>query len=139
MDVKYLMDTDICIHIIRSKDNSILRKVCAEELGQISLSAITVAELEVGAAKSSQSEKAYIALNEFLSPMTIRSFDQKAAHVYGSLRAQLEHAGKKIGAMDMLIAAQALAEGLVLITNNYREFGRVEGLSTESWYEINLN
>lgn len=139
MALEYLMDTDICIHIIRSKPDSLLRKVCAQEIEQISLSAITIAELEVGVQKSSEPERALAALTAFLTPLKIRTFDKNTARAYGKIRACLEQAGQRIGAMDMLIAAQALAEGLVLITNNYREFGRVEGLSTESWYELDYS
>lgn len=81
-------------------------------------------------------KQAYLALDEFLTPFSIKEFNQKAAHAYGSLRARLEQDGNKNGAYDMLIAAQALAEGLVLVSNNYREFKRVDGLSIESWYDI---
>ena len=132
----YLLDTDICINIIRSKNESLLRKVTAKLLGQISISSITVAELEYGAAKSARPEQNYLALMQFLEPLCIHYFDESAAHQYGKIRADLERRGQVIGPMDMLIAAQALADGLVLVTNNYREFKRVNGLSTESWYEI---
>ena len=136
---EYLLDTDVCINIIRSKSGSILRKVCAEELEQISISSIAIAELEFGAAKSSRPEQNYLALTKIISPMRIRPFDQRAARAYGKLRMDLERQGKRIGQMDMLIAAQALADNLVLITNNYREFGRIEGLSTESWHELDYS
>jgi len=136
--MKYLLDTDICINIIRSKEDSLLRMVCSQELEQMSISSITVAELEFGAAKSSKPDQNFLALTQFLTPLRTRDFDKKAAHCYGELRATLESEGKRIGAMDMLIAAQALADDLVLVTNNYREFGRIKGLSTESWHEIEM-
>ena len=136
--MRYLLDTDTCIDIIRSKNDSVLRKVCSHELEQLSVSTITVAELEYGAAKSSRPEQNYLALTQFLTPMLVRDFDQKAAHCYGILRADLEKVGKRIGSLDMLIAAQALADGLVLITNNYFEFGRVKGLRTEGWHVIEV-
>jgi len=137
--MKYLLDTDICINIIRSKEDSLLRKVCALELEQLSVSSITVAELEFGAAKSSKPNQNFLALTQFLTPIQVRDFDKKAAHCYGELRATLESEGqRRIGAMDMLIAAQALADKLVLVTNNYREFGRIKGLSTESWHEVHM-
>lgn len=138
MAINYLLDTDICINIIRSRESSVLRKIHSLEIDQISISALSVAELETGVAKSSQPNKNALALAQFLSFMQVLPFDQKAAHRYGTLRASLEAAGNKIGAMDMLIAAQALAEQLVLVTNNYREFKRVKGLSTESWFEVDL-
>jgi len=87
-------------------------------------------------APSSRPQQNYLALTQFLAPLRIRDFDKRAAHCYGELRATLENEGERIGAMDMLIAAQALADKLVLVTNNYREFGRIKGLSTESWHEI---
>ena len=138
MLLNYLMDTDVCVNLIRSKEDSLIRKVCAQELEQISVSAITVAELEYGAAKSSRPEQNRLALTQFFEPLRIRDFDARVAHHYGNIRAELERKGERIGAMDMLIAAHALADNLVLITNNYREFGRIEGLSTESWYEMDI-
>ncbi len=137
--LQYLMDTDVCIDIIRSKSDSIMRKVCAQELEQLSVSTVTIAELEVGVAKSSKSEQAAIALSQFLQPMRVRDFDARAARTYGIIRAKLERAGQRIGILDMFIAAQALTDNLVLITNNYREFKRVEGLCTESWYELDYS
>ena len=136
--MKYLIDTDVCVNIIRSKEGSMLRRVCAGELDLMSISSITVAELEHGAAKSSRPEQNSLALMQFLTPIHICNFDAKAARCYGGIRAELEKMGKRIGPMDMLIAAQALADKLILITNNYREFGRIKGLSTESWHEIQL-
>ncbi|MDR2035728.1 MAG: type II toxin-antitoxin system VapC family toxin [Coriobacteriales bacterium] len=136
---EYLLDTDVCINIIRSKEDSILRRTCAEELEQISISSIAVAELEFGVVKSANPKQNYLALTKILSPMRIRPFDQRAAREYGKLRIALEEQGKRIGQMDMLIAAQALADNLVLVTNNYREFGRIEGLSAESWYELDYS
>ena len=136
--MRYLVDTDVCINIIRSKDSSILKKVFSEEIEQMSISSITVAELECGAAKSSNPAQASLALAQFLSAVYVWDFDQRAACCYGKLRAELEKEGKRIGPYDMLIAAQALAEKLVLITNNYREFERVKGLCIESWSEFDL-
>ena len=93
----------------------------------------TVAELESGVEKSSRPEQNSLALIQFLEPMRVRRFDERASHNYGRIRAELKRAGKRIDPLDMLVAAQALADNLVLVTKNYQEFRRIEGLSTESW------
>ena len=136
---EYLLDTDVCITIIRSKNDSLIRKVVAQELEQLSVSSITVAELEYGVAKSSNPEKNACALMQFLEPFRIRHFDEKAAFCYGKIRASLEKQGEQIGPLDTLIASQAVAEKLVMVTNNYREFRRIKELSIESWYEIDCS
>ena len=97
------------------------------------MSTITIAELEYGVYRSQNTDQNRIALLEFLVPLAILDFDQSAAAVYGSIRASLESRGTPIGPMDLLIAAQAMSQGLILVTNNEREFGRVEGLGIENW------
>jgi tRNA(fMet)-specific endonuclease VapC len=97
------------------------------------VSAIAVAELEFGAAKSKWPGQARQALAQFLLPLVILDFDRAAAEAYGGLQAALEAQGKLIGANDMLIAAQAISAGLTLVSNNAREFGRVPGLRFENW------
>jgi tRNA(fMet)-specific endonuclease VapC len=99
----------------------------------IAISAITVAELQYGANRSQHADRNRIALLEFLVPFSIIDFDQSAAAVYGSIRASLEAKGTPIGLMDLLLAAQALSEKLVLVTNNEKEFRRVDGLKIENW------
>ena len=96
-------------------------------------SSITVAELEYGVARSKFPERNRVALTEFLVPFTILDFDQAAASCYGIIRASLEKRGKPIGPMDLLLSAQACVENLILVTNNLREFQRVEGLHAENW------
>jgi tRNA(fMet)-specific endonuclease VapC len=87
-------------------------------------------------AQSSAVERNTLALVQFLTPMKVREFDGKAAYFYGNIRASLQAQGLAVGPYDMLIAAQALSCGLTLVTNNIREFKRIENLSLESWYEI---
>jgi tRNA(fMet)-specific endonuclease VapC len=131
--VKYLLDTNICIYIIRRQPPATVGRIRSIAPDDVGISTITIAELEYGATKSLHHDRNRIALLEFLIPFTILDFDQKAAAAYGSIRAALEAKGKPIDVMDMLLAAQARSGGLVLVTNNAREFRRVGGLEVENW------
>jgi tRNA(fMet)-specific endonuclease VapC len=131
--VKWLLDTNVCIAVIRRRPESALRRLRGKQVGQVGLSTITLAELEFGAAKSQQPAKARAALREFLLPLEVVTFDEAAAEAYGTVRAAMEKKGRPIGPLDTLIAAHALALGTVLVTNNTREFRRVPGLSVEDW------
>jgi len=131
--MRYMLDTNICIELIRGRGERLLKKIKALQVSDIGLSVITYAELELGVWKSTRPEQNRIALNLFCAPLELAPFELDAAAVYGRLRAQLEGAGKAIGPMDLLIAAHALALNCVLITNNEREFRRVEGLYVENW------
>jgi tRNA(fMet)-specific endonuclease VapC len=133
--VKYLLDTNICIYIIKRRPESVIHKLRATASIDVAVSTITLAELEYGAAKSLQPDRNRLSLLEFMVPFTIVDFDQAAATHYGLIRAYLESTGTPIGAMDMLIAAQARSMGLTLVTNNDREFRRVDGLALENWAE----
>ena len=131
--MNYLLDTNICIYIIRKKPAVVLRRIRATEPEQIAISTITLAELEYGIARSQHPNRNRIALLEFLFPFAILDFDQKACVDYGRIRAFLESKGKLIGPMDLLLAAQAKSHELILVTNNEREFRRVDGLRLENW------
>jgi len=131
--VKWLLDTNVCIAVIRRRPESALRRLRGKQVGQVGLSTITLAELEFGAAKSQQPAKARAALREFLLPLEVVTFDEAAAEAYGTVRAAMEKKGRPIGPLDTLIAAHALALGTVLVTSNTREFRRVPGLSVEDW------
>jgi tRNA(fMet)-specific endonuclease VapC len=133
--VKYLLDTDICIYIIKRKPPEVLDRFRASSPTDIGVSAITVAELEYGACKSQQVEKNRAALQQFLLPLPLLDFSADATLVYGQIRADLSRQGCIIGAMDLLIAAQALSRDLILVTNNTDEFARVSGLKIENWVE----
>jgi tRNA(fMet)-specific endonuclease VapC len=98
-------------------------------------SSITVAELEYGAYKSQRREQNRAALNQFLIPLEILPFDERATQTYGKIRAELERRGIVIGSMDMLIASQAMSLRLTLVTNNVREFSQIPGVTLENWVE----
>jgi tRNA(fMet)-specific endonuclease VapC len=129
----YMLDTDICIYIMKRKPLLVLDRLKLLQPGQLSMSAITFAELMNGAKKSQRVEANVSRLNALGEILEICSFDQQAAIVYGEVRSSLEKRGEVIGPHDLLIAAHALSLGRTLITNNEREFKRVEGLELENW------
>lgn len=131
--MKYMLDTDICIYLIKQKPPGIRARLQQAGADNICISSITLAELSYGVEKSSHQERNRLALGLFLVPLEILPFTQKAALTYGSIRARLEKKGQIIGAYDMLIAAHALAERLTLVTNNTQEFTRINDLSLENW------
>ncbi len=127
-----MLDTNICIHIIRRRARSVLERFGAFAVGDIGLSAITLAELEYGASKSRDPKRNRDALQRFAAPLEVAAFD-RAATEYGRLRIVLEREGQPIGPMDLLIAAHALSLGVRLVTSNEAEFTRVSGLRVENW------
>lgn len=131
--MKYMLDTNICIGLIRRKPKGLIEKLVACLPGEVGVSVIAVSELEHGVQKSAQPSQNLSALNNFLIPLEVKDFDQNAARVYGQIRAALERQGTPIGSMDMLIAAHALSLNVILITNNTREFERVQNLRLEDW------
>jgi tRNA(fMet)-specific endonuclease VapC len=131
--VKYLLDTNTCIYIINKKPPSAVDKIRSKHPDEVSISTITIAELEYGVYRSKHADQNRIALLELLVPFVILDFDQSAAAVYGSVRASLERKGTPIGPMDLLLAAQALSQQLILVTNNEKEFRRVAALRIENW------
>ena len=128
-----LLDTDVCIHLIREKPPTILERFDEHAVGDIGISAITLAELEYGVSKSSKPAKNRQALDQFIEPLLVSDFDRAATAAYGKLRATLEKKGQIIGGMDLLIAAHALSLNVRLVTHNVREFARVPGLRVETW------
>ncbi|WP_375473460.1 type II toxin-antitoxin system VapC family toxin [uncultured Nostoc sp.] len=133
--MRYLLDTNICIYLIKQKPQKVLDKFQTLSISDVGISSITIAELEYGVAKSQQQEKNRIALMQFLLPLEIVEFNQSSATIYGSIRSDLESRGLIIGAMDMLIASHALSLGVTLVTNNVREFSRIPTLLLENWVE----
>lgn len=129
----WLLDTDICIYLIKKKPERLLARLRQVDIRTVAISSITVAELQFGVAKSARPEQNALALAAFLAPLTVESFDDAAAASYGPLRADLERAGTPLGSLDMLIAAHAMALGRTIVTNNTREFERIEGLKIENW------
>lgn len=131
--MKFMLDTNICIYIIKQKPQKVLKHFRDHSVGDIGISSITLAELQYGVAKSLHSQKNQEALNEFVLPLEIAHFAENAAKVYGEVRANLEKAGKPIGSMDMLIGAHALSLGAALVTNNTTEFRQIKGLKVVDW------
>jgi tRNA(fMet)-specific endonuclease VapC len=131
--MSYLLDTNICIYIIKRKPQAVIERLSQVSLNQLFISAVTVAELEYGVRKSSFPDKNQSALNEFLAPFSLLAFDRKATIEYGIIRYELEKKGTQIGSLDTLIAAHAKSLDLILVTNNEREFSRVSGLRIENW------
>lgn len=133
--MRFLLDTNICIYIIKQKPRKVFEKFQTLAPSDVGVSSITVAELEYGAYKSQRLEQNRAALSQFLIPLEIFPFDERATQSYGQIRADLERRGIVIGSMDMLIASQAISLGLTLVTNNVREFSQIPGLTLENWIE----
>ena len=131
--MRVLLDTNICIYMIKNKPPEVRKHFERFVPGDIAISSITVAELQYGVEKSAAREKNALALEAFLLPLEIAPFDMESALAYGKIRAALESQGKPIGSMDMLIAAQAIAQDFTLITHNLKEFDRIPGLRCETW------
>ncbi len=131
--MKYLIDTNICIYIMNKRPVAVIEKFKKFEIGEIGISTITVSELQYGAAKSTYRKENEVRLEQFLAPLEILTYDQTAARVYGDIRFQLEKRGQPIGPLDLLIAAHAVSQNLVLVTNNIKEFDRIKKLKVENW------
>jgi len=131
--MKFMLDTCILIHIIRERNLNIIRMLRTKMTGEVNMSAVTVAEMEYGAAKSSRPDENRDALYQFLSPLNILPFDQNAAYEYGLIRSYLERKGMIIGSLDMMIAAHARSIPATIVSDNVREFERVPGLTVENW------
>ena len=130
--MRLLLDTNICIYIIKRKLQRVIERFNTLQPSDVGSSSITVAELEYGACKSQKPDQNKAALQQFLIPLEILVFDQQAAQAYGTIRANLERQGQIIGSLDMLIAAQAKSEGIMLVTNNITEFLRIPDLQLEN-------
>ncbi len=131
--MKYLLDTNSCIYLIKNKPKKLLKKFTSIKPKDVAISSITVSELWYGVFKSTKQKENEMALREFLLPFTTISFDDKSAEIYGVIRSELEKKGKTIGAMDMLIGSISLAHDLTLVTNNEKEFKRIKKLKVENW------
>lgn len=130
--MKFLLDTDTCIYALK-QNTAVLRQLLAQSREDIMVSVITEAELRTGAAKSVSAAKTLPLVENFLRPLAILDFTSGDAAAYAQVRARLERAGTPIGPLDTLIAAQAVARKLVLVSNNKREFRRVAGLHIQNW------
>lgn len=131
--MKYMLDTNMCIYAQKNIPQ-VIEKIKNNFQYGVAISSITLAELQYGVQASANVEKNTIALYKFLSIVEILDFDSSAATEYGKIRADLKRKGTPIGNMDMLIAAHAKSENLIVVTHNTREFERVAGLKLEDWY-----
>lgn len=131
--MKLMLDTNVCIYLIKEHPASVFERFAAHPVGDIGVSVITLAELEYGVSKSSRPARNREALEQFVSPLEVASFDRHATAAYGRLRTTLEKRGQPIGSMDLLIAAHAISLDVQLITHNVKEFGKVPGLRIEDW------
>jgi tRNA(fMet)-specific endonuclease VapC len=131
--MKYMLDTNICIYLIKKQPQHVLSKFKSLNIGDICISSITYAELMYGVEKSQHHQKNKMALDEFILPLDIISFDDECACHYGRIRSYLERKGTPIGPLDLMIAAHAQCLNFTLITNNVKEFDRVPNLTIEDW------
>jgi tRNA(fMet)-specific endonuclease VapC len=133
--MRYMLDTNICIALIKRKPPKALRRFDRLSAGDVGISTITLAELRYGIAKSQHVERNKQALEEFLLPLEVADFDESAASAYGTVRAGLENAGQLIGPLDTQIGAHALSLNAVLVTDNAIESRRIKGLRIENWLD----
>jgi len=130
---KVMLDTNICIYLIKNRPLEVREKFNQYEVGKITISSISVSELYYGVEKSQHVEKNRQALALFLAPLNILDYDEKASISYGHVRSTLQAKGTVLGSLDMLIAAHAKSLNITLITNNTKEFIRVDALKLENW------
>ncbi|MEO6264759.1 MAG: type II toxin-antitoxin system VapC family toxin [Luteimonas sp.] len=135
MSARYLLDTNICIYIQRHRPPAVLAHFAKIKPGDAVISVITWGELLYGAEKSQQRAKVTALLREFTTLVPVAPLPEAAGVTYGSIRATLEAKGEPIGNNDLWIAAHAKAAGLILVSNNMREFKRVSGLKVQNWAE----
>ena len=129
---RFLLDTDTCIYALK-QNREVLGRLLSTDREDVAVSVITEAELRAGAAKSSSPVRTLRFVENFLRPLAIIDFTSDDAIAYASVRAKLERAGTPIGPLDTLIASQAFARKMTIVTNNEREFRRVTGLAVENW------
>ncbi|WP_442864470.1 type II toxin-antitoxin system tRNA(fMet)-specific endonuclease VapC [Alteromonas sp. PRIM-21] len=130
--IKYLLDTNICIYVIKNRPLEVLSKF-NDSAGRMAISSITLAELLHGCEKSQKVEHNTRQVEDFCSRLEVLEYGNNAAQHYGSIRANLEKSGQMIGVNDLHIAGHARSLGLTVVTNNEREFHRVKGLLVENW------
>lgn len=131
--LRYMLDTDICSYIMRRSSDALLKRLQTLSTSDVCISVITKSELMFGVEVSPRRQQDEAALNSFLRYVNVLEFSDSASEHYAKIRADLKKQGAMIGANDLLIAAHARSSGLILVTNNTREFGRVRNLSVENW------
>ncbi|MGJ7037713.1 tRNA(fMet)-specific endonuclease VapC [Shinella sp. BE166] len=128
----YMLDTNICIYVMKTYPPAVREKFNALA-EQLCISSITLGELHYGAEKSARRAENLMAIEHFVARLDVLAFGDKAAAHYGQVRAELERAGTPCGPHDMQIGGHARSEGLIVVTNNLREFARMPGLRAENW------
>lgn len=131
--MRYLLDTNVWVDYLNQRFPSVMERIQRSDPDDLVLSSVVLAELRYGADKSQRSQRNHARLDVLAREVPFLSFDEAAASAFGRLRADLEAQGSPIGPYDMLIAAQAISQDLILITDNVEEFGRVKGLRLENW------
>ena len=130
--IRFTLDTNVCIDLLRGRNRGIVPRLKRHQ-NEIAISTIALAELQHGVFKSNTPSLNLNTVVDFCMPFEILPFDELAAETYGRIRADLEQVGTPIGPLDTLIAAHALSLDCTLVTNNEREFRRVDGLAVENW------
>jgi tRNA(fMet)-specific endonuclease VapC len=132
--LKYLLDTNIVIYVLKRRPIEVL-KIFNINASRMAVSSITLSELIYGAEKSANIDRNLEAIEEFISHLEVLPYDAKASQHYGQIKASLEKRGEIIGENDIHIAAHAISQGLILVTNNLHEFKRVANLALENWID----
>jgi len=130
--LKYMLDTNIVIYTIKNRPSHV-REIFKQHEGQMCISSVSLGELIYGAERSYQTERNLADINSLIARMEVSAFEEHACEHFGQLRAELYKAGQPIGPYDMMIAGHARSMGLILVTNNTKEFERVPGLRLENW------
>lgn len=133
--MKYLLDTKVCVRYFNSKSSAVRERIRATNRNKIAVCSVVKAELFYGAMRRNNPQKTLANQQQFLNLFVSLPFDDNAALIYGEIRAQLTALGTPIGPNDFQIAAIALANNLILVRHNVREFSRVNGLQIEDWEE----
>jgi len=129
----YFLDTNICIYLIKNKPLEVKKYFDLVPIENVGISSVVLSELSYGVHKSDHFNKNNKALQRFIAPFQLYEYGEKACDNYGRIRSSLERKGQIIGGMDLMIAAHALSEDAIVVTNNIKEFCRVEGLNVENW------
>lgn len=130
--IKYLLDTNILIYTIKNKPEKV-RKLFNLHVGQMAISTISIGELIYGAERSTKPEQNIMVIEGLIARLEVLDFDSKAAQHFGEIRSDLYSIGKPIGPYDMMLAGHARSQGLIMVTNNQKEFIRVQGLMLANW------
>lgn len=135
--MRYLLDTDTCSYIMRQKPPAVWQRLNQIGVGNVAVSVMTVAELRFGVEKLRSTHFTQRAVDDFIRYCSVLSWEESITPVYAQLRHFLDQQGTPIGNMDLLIAAHALQQNCILVTNNTRHFARVPNLTIENWTTIN--